>query len=205
MKKLNYIDLGTHKGQEIDVLLNQYKYNKDKYDLHIYAVEANIKLYENLCVKYKDLKNIRIFNSAITNTNGRVNFYLTDHGTLLGSSIFPTKRGVTNDQNYFVNGITFHKFIRDCVTDFDTSINVLKLNIEGAELYVYEDLVRCNLLPKFKLICGHPHHDIEKVSELEPLKEYYYNLMEDNNIKLEYFCAEMRKSNCINIFDFIEK
>ena len=40
MKKLNYIDLGFHKGQEIELVLEHYKNYNDKFDLTIYGVEA---------------------------------------------------------------------------------------------------------------------------------------------------------------------
>jgi len=213
MIRLNYIDLGAHRGQEIDLLLEQYQENKDAYDLYIYAVEANKELYDILCTRYREDDDIYVFNLAITNTIGPVNFYVTKNSNyksyLLGSSIFSTKNDVYSTKPKTINGTTLNQFIIDNIPDFDTSINVLKLNIEGAELYVYEDLIKHKLLSKFKLICGHPYHDIEKVSELDPLKDHYYKLMSDNNIKIEYFCVEMRnlipRSNCINIFDFIEE
>ena len=41
MIRINYIDLGVHIGEEIDLVLDQYSDYQDKYELYVYGVEVN--------------------------------------------------------------------------------------------------------------------------------------------------------------------
>lgn len=199
---INYIDLGVYEGREIDLLLTQYKPYQSTYDLYIYGIEANTNLYNQLILKYSNNDSIHIYNYAISDKNNdKINLYLSNNN-YLGSSIFPTKNNVNKETYLTVSSITLSKFLETYVINFNNSINILKLNIEGAELYVYRDLISTKLLKKFNLFCGHPAHDIEKVSELSIYRPEYYKLISDNNIQLQYFCADF-PNNCINIFNYI--
>ena len=94
----------------------------------------------------------------------------------------------------------FSDFVNDNVCELHTSHNVLKLNIEGAELDVYEDLIENDMFQEIDLFCGHPSHDIEKVAELEPKRKRYYSLLEKYDIKLSYLCGEANPEKSIDIF-----
>tara|TARA_B100000287_G_C20462270_1_gene713842 strand:+ start:292 stop:906 length:615 start_codon:yes stop_codon:yes gene_type:complete len=203
MIRVNYIDLGVHEGEEIDLVLDHYKDYKDKFDLSIYGVEANPKLYEDLEQKYKHFDEVKIFNNVISSASGcYIDLYLGK--ATISSSIFATKSRVT-DKTVRVLSHKFSDFVNDNVEEFNTSINVLKLNIEGAELDVYEDLIETDLFKDIDLFCGHPSHDIEKVAELEPKRERYYSLLEEYDIKLSFLCAEgkNKKDESINIFEAV--
>ena len=65
MRKLNYIDLGTHSGQEIDLVLEYYKYFEKEFDLTVYGVEANTNLFKGLLNKYENKYRVKLFNNAI--------------------------------------------------------------------------------------------------------------------------------------------
>lgn len=200
---INYIDLGVHRGDEIDLLLNQYEPYVNEYDLNIYGIEANTNISELLIQKYSNINYIQIFNYAVTDKdNIETNLFLPiESRTLLGSSIYQSKVNVT-DSYIKVTSITLSTFIRQYIQNFDSSINILKLNIEGAELLVYQDLIKNNLKNKFSIFCGHPSHDIEKIPELESVKEEYYSIVKDFN--LQFFCAEDSITQCINIFDTLK-
>ena len=112
-----------------------------------------------------------------------------------------------------VYGYTFSEFISKYIVDFESSVNVLKLNIEGAELNVYEDLIKNDMRKHIHLFCGHPSHDIEKISELKNKKDRYYSLIKQYQMKLSYLCAEgshitdkgkvRNKDESINIFKVV--
>jgi hypothetical protein len=72
--------------------------------------------------------------------------------------------------------------------DLSNSINILKVNIEGAELFLWEDFKKNNLRDSFHILCGHPSHDIYKVSELCNQIDYYNSLLVELNINLMHFC-----------------
>ena len=206
MKVINYIDLGVHHGQEIDLLLEQYIPYQDLYQLNIYGIEANPSISNALIEKYSDYSHIvQIFNYAISDTDKeKVNLYLTPD-TQLGSSIYPTKKNTTN-QYVQTTSIKLSTFISEYVKNFKNSINILKLNIEGAELLVYKDLVENQITDNFKIYCGHPSHDIEKVPELHNKLTEYYDIIDKNGFELEYFCADSlyNKEKCINILEKIQ-
>jgi len=201
-KTINYIDLGVHYGQEIDILLEQYIPYQDTHELNVYGIEANPLISDALIEKYSDYSDIvHIFNYAITDTDGeKVNLYLTPE-IGLGSSLYPTKKNTTDQ---FVQAMSFKlsSFISKYIKNFNNSINILKLNIEGAELLVYKDLVENSLVDKFKIYCGHPSHDIEKVPELHDKRKEYYDIIDKQGFELEFFCADSmpNKEKCINIF-----
>ncbi len=60
MKNINYIDLGVHVGQEIDLFLRQFK-NSNEYSIRIYGVEADQSIYNRLVEKYKDNEMMEFF------------------------------------------------------------------------------------------------------------------------------------------------
>ena len=197
MIRINYIDLGVHIGEEIDLVLDQYSDYQDKYELYVYGVEANPSLCEYLNQRYEYFNEVKIFNNAISDKSEYINLYLGQGS--LASSIFATKNNVT-DKTVKVLGKKFSDFVNDNVEQFDTSVNILKLNIEGAELDVYENLIETDMFKDIDLFCGHPSHDIEKVAELEPKRKRYYSLLEEYNIELSYLCGEVNPEKSINIF-----
>lgn len=200
MIRINYIDLGVHIGEEIDLVLDQYSDYQDKYELYVYGVEANPNLCEYLNQRYEYFDEVKIFNNAISDKSEYINLYLGQGS--LASSIFATKNNVT-DKTVKVLGKKFSDFVNDNVEQFDTSVNILKLNIEGAELDVYENLIETDMFKDIDLFCGHPSHDIEKVTELEPKRKRYYSLLEEYNIELSYLCGEVNPEKSINIFKVI--
>tara|TARA_R110002012_G_C11578522_1_gene605139 strand:- start:130 stop:738 length:609 start_codon:yes stop_codon:yes gene_type:complete len=202
MKQINYIDLGVHSGEEIDIVLNDYNQYKEKFKLSIYGVEADVDWCSQLKYRYEDWEEVKIYNKAISNDNKEIKLFLDNKR--LGSSIFPTKRNVT-DKYILVQGIKITDFIKKYINDFENSINVIKLNIEGAELLVYQDLIDNNMLQYIDLFCGHPSHDILKVNELSDKIEEYFNIIKNNNIQIKYLCGEVNSEQSINIFENILK
>ena len=201
-KTINYIDLGVHHGQEIDLLLEQYIPYQEIYNLNVYGIEANHIISDALINKYSEYSHIvKIFNYAIYDEDDKeMNLYLTPD-IQLGSSLYSSKRNTTK-QYVKTKTIKLSSFIKKSIKNFDDSINILKLNIEGAELLVYKDLIKNSFTSKFKIYCGHPSHDIEKIPELYDKREEYYGIIKENKFKLKYFCADSltNKNKCINIF-----
>ena len=70
MIKLNYIDLGAHKGQEMGLVLDHYENYKDKFDLSIYAVEAYTPFFLKLKERYVDKK------MGFSNNQSKVFYYI---------------------------------------------------------------------------------------------------------------------------------
>jgi len=205
MQQVNYIDLGAHEGQEIQVVLKDYESVQDDIKLNVYGVEANPNLYRKL-TKLEECDNVKIYNYAISDTNDDVKLYISKGANKYGSSIYKTKRNVDANNYSLVQGMKMTDFIKTNVANYKESINVLKLNIEGAELLVYEDLIKNDMMRYIHMFCGHPRHDIEKVKELSNKVDHYYNIIKNNNIELRYLCADTgrNRKQSINIFDHIK-
>ena len=81
-------------------------------------------------------------------------------------------------------GIIFSKWLEKNVHDFEKSFNILRVNIEGAEIHLFEDLIENDLVKHFDIFCG-TGHDVEKISEHSTDK--YYKMLKNSNIKLYRF------------------
>ena len=60
------------------------------------------------------------------------------------------------------------------------------------------------MLKDIDLFCGHPAHDIMKVSELNCYVDEYFDIIKNNNIDIKYLCGEVNASRSINIFDYVK-
>lgn len=139
------IDVGGNKGQSIELFL------KINPDVNIYSFEPNPTLYEWLLKKYSDKPNVKIFNLAISNFNGRKKFYESVlHSTssleeLNQSSKYLKKKatvlGFKTDQmvksTYEVNVITLASFIKQNMIG---TVDIIKLDTEGHEYSCLEGL-----------------------------------------------------------------
>jgi len=119
----------------------------------------------------------------------------------VGNSIFRTKNNVT-DEYEEVKGIIFSKWLKENVPDYEEHFNILKVNIEGAEWHLFNDMVDNDMLQYFPVILG-AGHDVDKVSELDSDK--YWKLIKDNNINIHRFVADWRPELNANISEIIRK
>lgn len=188
---INYFDLGPLHGKEIDMFLDAVN---DEYRVH--AFEANPIKARQLYLKYKDNKRVKIYNRAIAENERELKLYIEPSGE--GSSIFPDKNNVTK-KYYKVYGLNFGLFMCG-FNNKDT--NILRFNIEGAELLMFESLVEYNTLDKFNLFLGSMESDLLKVESLKGKTKYYKQLLKDNNVVVYPYCDVYNKPRSeINNFD----
>ena len=62
----------------------------------------------------------------------------------------------------------------------------MKVNIEGAEWFLFNDIIENDLNKHIKIWCG-SGHDVEKVVELHDKVEIYYKLLKENKIHIHRF------------------
>ena len=80
LKKPKYIiDVGAHKGSYTDLFLI---FNKN---LKLVLFEPNIYLYKKLLKKYKNKKNLKIFNNKIEKKNTKKKFFLNKNSDYISS------------------------------------------------------------------------------------------------------------------------
>ena len=207
-RRVNYFDLGLHTGLELNYILTNILTpleNKKLIDFQVYGFEASEKFALRLKEQYHPHPelNTTIVHKAISNTEDKIKLYrvnLKIQPNEVGNSIFRTKNNVTDDY-VEVEGIIFSKWLKENVPSYKDDINIMKVNIEGAEWHLFNDMVDNNILQYFPLILG-AGHDVDKVSELDSAK--YWKLIKDNNIKIHRFVVDWKPERNADIFKLIE-
>ena len=207
-RRVNYFDLGLHTGLELNYILTHILTpleNKKLIDFQVYGFEASEKFALRLKEQYHPHPelNTTIVHKAISNTEDKIKLYrvnLKIQPNEVGNSIFRTKNNVTDDY-VEVEGIIFSKWLKENVPSYKDDINIMKVNIEGAEWHLFNDMVDNNILQYFPLILG-AGHDVDKVSELDSDK--YWKLIKDNNIKIHRFVVDWKPERNADIFKLIE-
>jgi FkbM family methyltransferase len=198
--KINHFDIGLAHGQEIQYCYDIY--NSLDIPFNIYGIEAENNSYNYCKKKYKNLKNTKIFNYAISSTdNKEIKIYLQDNEKSIkqGNSIYSTKNNVSNKNYQLVKSIKFSTFIKNNNINLDNSINIIRINIEGAEWDFFNDIINSNLVHKFKIYLGAGQQDIWKVKELVDSNkvELFNNLLIENKIKVFRYSFHYKNKNSI--------
>jgi FkbM family methyltransferase len=196
--RVNYFDLGLHKngwelGQIQDVIFPSLKINNYK----IFGFEAHPIFYKN-CKKIYTDDRVKLYNRAISNSEDEIKLFLARN--TVGHSIFSTKVNVNKGRFIKVKGIVFSKFLEEEVSNFRDEVNILKINIEGAEWHFFNDIISKGYHEYF-LFCGQGH-DVDKVEELN--SDTYWKLIEDYGIKLHRF-SDFKKNKNADMKKLIEE
>jgi FkbM family methyltransferase len=187
MTHINYFDMGLcYDAAEMHLFINHVvpKFTDTTYS--VYGFEADPDSYKVVKNRYKNNINVRIENIAISNSKDKVKLYKSDNGGL-GNSIFQSKNNVDPFKFYEIESNTFSNWLTENNIELSNCINILKVNIEGAELYLWEDFKQNNLRDKFQILCGTTVHDIIKVKELSTKVSYYHDLVKELNAELSIF------------------
>jgi len=199
-KKINYFDFGLCSGEEIYWMVNNYFPALDITNYSAYGFEASEQYYKNNLSRYVNNDKVNIVHGAICDEHGKdVNLYHAPN--TVGHSIYATKKGVDCNSYETVSGIVFSKWVDENNIELDECINIIKVNIEGAEWCLYNDLVNSGLIEKFDIHLG-TGHDIEKVSELSDKVQDYYDLLENHDIEIHRY-TEWKPQNNADIASLI--
>lgn len=174
---IHYIDIGLHEhAVEIEMFVTAC--NELGFGYKVYGIEANPTYIPALRAKFSNDPNISIFNYAVSDTNGKINLYPSPASGGQGSSIYPTKNNVDRNSPIVVQAIRLSEFMSGIELG-DT--NVLKYNIEGAELPMMQDLISSGSYKAFDIYCGSTP-DIEKVSEIADKQDQYLKMLSNYSI-----------------------
>lgn len=201
MVHINYIDLGLGPHpHELEYMVKDILPTFKNITYKAYGIEAHPNYVNTAKNIFKNKNEVELFNVAISNKKGKERLYLqkktSDGG--IGNSIFETKYNVDKNKYVEIECDTFYSLLNKNNINLDDSLNILKVNIEGAELYLWEDFKNNNLRNKFQILCGFRDHDIFKVSQLKSKYEYYMNLVNELDINLMHFCNYGGKELCVN-------
>ncbi len=140
----NAIDIGCHKGEILDLFL---KYAPAG---HHSAFEPLPSFYADLVEKYKDNKNVSLFNLALSKHTGESNFTFVKSNPAYSG--FQEREYDTEEVELEI--IKVQMALLDDIITKDQPIDLIKIDVEGAEFQVLEGsintLKRCMPLLVFE-------------------------------------------------------
>lgn len=188
---INHFDFGLAYGYEIKYVDKIYKELSIPYK--IYGFEANSTSMKHCKKKYSNNKNIELIHGAISNLDEEyIKLYLQDIEKWIqqGNSVYKSKNNVDVNKTKLVKKIKFSEWIKENKIDLDNSINIIRVNIEGAEWDLFTDLENNNIIKKIHIYMGDGCRDCNKVKELidNNIPQKLKNLLSRNNIFVKYYC-----------------
>jgi FkbM family methyltransferase len=202
MKKINYFDLGLHHGQELDWFVDGVFPEQRIENYSIHGFEACEEYYLYCKEKYKSHpkatpliaqkgarknRDVNIHHLAISNVNTPIKLYYAEHE--MGYSIFDTKDNIKQSKEFEeVQGIKFSDWLKENVPNFKEDVNIIKINIEGAEWHLINDIVENDIVKHFDLFFGTvdetvgPLDDVSKIGELKDKVPEFNKILKENNI-----------------------
>lgn len=198
--KVNYFDFGVAGGEELYWMVDHYFPQLGIVDYSAYGFEACFGYYNSVNKLFESFENVNIIHKAISNSHGET-IKLHHAVNTVGHSIFSSKDGL-NNQYEEVESVLFSKWVNENSIDLDGCLNILKVNIEGAEWYLFNDLVDSGLINNFSVFLG-AGHDIEKVGELNEHVQEYYDLLDANGIEILRY-SEWKPERNVDIVSLID-
>lgn len=137
-------DLGGYKGwfaENID----------KKFQSKIYVFEPSISLYREMCNKFKKNFNIKLLNYGLSDVNGDLELVKNGDASYLseyGNTSNPKDTEIVKIKSFFE---TYNNLGID-------DIDLLKINVEGAEYAIMNDIFENNLQSKIKNFQIQFHH-----------------------------------------------
>jgi len=123
----------------------------------IYAFEADITTFGILKnnVEENGLKNVHLFNVALSNKNGKIDFFIDSERP--GSLLMSTNHDRLPKDKITVDAMSLSSFIKE--KDFN-NIDFIKMDIEGSEKEVIKELSENNQMELISKLCIEYHHKI---------------------------------------------
>lgn len=140
-----YLDLGTHSAARELVLMATDILPATVENFRAYGFEAGREFFEEARARTASLKNVRMIHAAVCRPDhGQRTVRLYRHpGTGVASSLYRQEFGKFEE----VPAIRLSSWLREEGIDVRRSVVLLRMNIEGAEEEVVEDLVESGLAP----------------------------------------------------------
>ncbi len=154
----------------------------------VYAFEPDKETFSLLQknIKNNNLRDVYLFNNALTNKDGKIDFFLDSRhkGSLVMSAI-PERN---SDVKSSAVGISLSKFIKK---EKFAEVDLIKMDIEGAECFVIRDLNKHKLLKRIRMLFVEFHHNIEGFNN--SLQDFL-KIFEDNNFNYLLECSSIRSN-----------
>ena len=155
--KINIFDIGAHKGETIDLFLDNFNINK------IYAFEPNFELFNYLRKKNYSEKKVIIYNMGIGQKDELKKLNIMKDSS--SSKYFKKKNKIfslfSKKKNYIRNiqEVKLANLSKLILENKINQIDILKIDTEGYEYYILQGLNE-NDFKKIKYIYFEHHYDL---------------------------------------------
>ena len=177
------IDCGANIGKITDYFI--------KRGADVIAFEPNSIAFTHLKEKFNNIPNVRIINKGVAGRSfvGKTKLFMhqeSKKNPLLystGSSIVKDKNNVNQNDFQIIEIINLAQFIKD----LDKPIKLLKIDIEGAEIDLLNDLIDKHIIQDIPYVIVETHE--KKIpSLLEPTNKLKKRILDENlsNINLDW-------------------
>jgi FkbM family methyltransferase len=167
------IDCGANVGLISDIFL--------KLGAKCYAFEPSKECVNILNQKFSRNDKFKLIEAAVSNENGEANFLTTSPFDLGGNIVNATPESFANHtpNTYRVKTVRLSDFIKNLLKTND-EIYLLKLDIEGAEFDVLEDIINTGVYKHIKFIVCETHERFNK--ELREKFEHLKQVISEKRI-----------------------
>ena len=154
------LDIGSHMGTYSDLILNSFKKCK------ILMFEPQIKIFKKIKIKYKNKKNIKIYNYAISDKNGSKKININKHDLASSLSLLKEKN---------------NRYLQFKAKLFGTTLTGMILKQSKVKTKKLNEFIKLNTIKKI---------DLAKIDteghEYEVLKGMKNNIKKVNHILIEF-------------------
>lgn len=171
--------------------------NTQKYwdlGIPITLFEPNIILYNRLIQKTRNYKNVRVFNCAISNMDGFVDFYLLNYYSFL-KGIHAPIQGRLKGAAEEIYATRKTKVLSKTFDFFDTGdIDILYLDSEGCDYFIIQRLISKPIIINFGMF--------DENQSVSPYCKFVLKWFTDNN----YICGDVKGSRMESVkMDYMNK
>jgi FkbM family methyltransferase len=160
-----------------------------KTGVKVFAFEPNPHAFEKLQDRVKDFENVTCFDKGVWDRNAKMQLYFhreaekNEEFWSFASSIFRTKGNVDPNHSVMVELVDLTEFIEN----LEKPVDLLKIDIEGAEYEVLEKFLSKDLQKKVKLTLVETHEN--KIAGLKEKTDRIRQMIREKgitNIKLTW-------------------
>lgn len=155
----------------------------------VYAFEPNPECFEELIKKFKGNPKIHIYQKGVLDRTSTMKLYKSiyhnDDSLFFSqsSSLYSSKDNVDSKEYFEVECIDLIEFIKDLNQDID----ILKIDVEGAEFQILEKLINENLYEKIEHILVETHDEtIPEIREIATKVRKTIKELNITNINLDW-------------------
>ncbi|MDR2416138.1 MAG: FkbM family methyltransferase [Candidatus Peribacteria bacterium] len=176
-KNTVFVDCGTNVGLITDIALFV--------GMEVYAFEPNISAFKLLKRKYANTTNVHLYQKAVSDTNEQLTFYvneksLYDQGATIVSS---GEKFIYEDKNsYLVDSVRLSEVLKKDILSQHKKIHLLKLDVEGAEFAIIEDLIISGVYKEISYIVCETHERFFGKAGTKKIK-HLHNLIHKHHIE----------------------